>query len=196
MSDNQYNLSPIEYQTIVEQAPIMIWRAGTDALCNYFNERWLAFSGRSMEEESGNGWANRVHPDDFNECLKIYLDAFGRREIFEMEYRLMRHDGLYRWIFDRGVPIYGSAGEFIGYAGSCIDVSERVEAEERYRTLQKKEISKLQALIPICASCKNIRNDDGYWQQVEVYFSEHSEASFTHGICPVCEARVMKELEQ
>ena len=94
-----------EYRTLVEQAPILIWRANTTTECDYFNERWLAFTGRSLEQESGNGWAEGVHPDDFQGCLSIYLEAFAKREIFEMEYRLRRHDGVYRWLFDRGVPL-------------------------------------------------------------------------------------------
>ncbi len=82
-----------EYEALMEQSPILSWRANTEALCDYFNERWLSFRGRTMEEEYGNGWAEGVHPDDFDRCLKIYLDSFHKREVFEMEYRLMRYDG-------------------------------------------------------------------------------------------------------
>lgn len=118
-----------QYRIIVESAPNMIWRAGTDALCNYFNATWLNFTGRTMEEENGNGWAEGVHPEDFDRCLRIYLDAFKNREIFEMLYRLRRHDGEYRWINDRGVPFYDEEGAFAGYIGSCIDVNEQVTGE-------------------------------------------------------------------
>ncbi|MEI7674033.1 MAG: PAS domain-containing protein, partial [Deltaproteobacteria bacterium] len=93
-----------EYKILVEKAPIMIWRAALTMECDYFNEIWLAFTGRSMEQETGNGWAEGVHPEDFDKCLKIYTDHFTRRETFEMEYRLRRFDGAYRWIFDRGTP--------------------------------------------------------------------------------------------
>ncbi len=93
-----------EYQALIEQAPILIWRANKDSLCDYFNERWLVFRGRTMEQEYGNGWAEGVHPDDFDRCLEIFVDNFKKQKIFEMEYRLMRYDGIYRWIFDRGVP--------------------------------------------------------------------------------------------
>lgn len=130
-------LSFDEYKILVEQAPIMIWRANTTTACDYFNERWLAFTGRTMEQEMGNGWADGVHPDDFNACLKIYLDAFRKREVFEMEYRLRRHDGQYRWIFDRGVPFEDSDGKFSGYIGSCIDVTEKVEAREYLQKMHK-----------------------------------------------------------
>ena len=107
----------------------MIWRAGLDAKCDYFNETWLAFTGRTFEQELGNGWAEGVHRDDFDRCLAIYLDHFARQAVFEMEYRLRRHDGVFRCIFDRGVPFFDEAGEFGGFIGSCIDVEERVRAQ-------------------------------------------------------------------
>jgi PAS domain S-box-containing protein len=187
-------LSGIEYQTLVEQSPILIWRANTEALCDYFNERWLSFRGRTMEEEYGNGWAEGVHPDDFDCCLKIYLDNFSARNIFEMEYRLKRHDGQYRWIFDRGVPFYAGNGDFAGFIGSCIDVSGRVEAEEALKLTQQNEIKNLQGLLPICMKCKKIRDSEGYWNQVEVYIRDHSNADFTHGLCPECCTRMYGDL--
>lgn len=175
-----------EYRALVEQAPILIWRANTGSLCNYFNERWLAFRGRTLEQEYGNGWAEGVHPDDFDRCLKIYLDSFNNREVFEMEYRLMRYDGVYRWIFDKGVPYYNDNGEFAGYIGSCIDVTERVDAQEALRLKLENELRVLKGVIPICMYCKKIRDDKESWQQLEAYITEHSEALFSHGVCPSC----------
>lgn len=186
-------LSSHEYKLLIEQAPIMIWRANTSSACDYFNERWLAFTGRTMDQEMGNGWAEGVHPDDFEHCLEVYLTSFNRREAFEMEYRLRRHDGQYRWLFDRGVPIYESDGTFAGYTGSCIDVTDRVEAEEALRKAQEEELTQLKGLIPICAWCKKVRDDKGYWTQVEVYVADHSKADFSHGICPQCEKKLHPE---
>ena len=119
-----------EYRLLVQHSPVMIWRSGLDAKCDYFNETWLAFTGRSLEQEIGDGWAEGVHPEDFDRCVKHYLDHFHRREAFEMEYRLRRHDGEWRWIFDRGVPFTADSGEFAGFIGSCIDVDERRRAQE------------------------------------------------------------------
>jgi PAS domain S-box-containing protein len=124
------HLPPDQYRALVEHHPTMIWRAGLDAKCNYFNETWLNYTGRTLEQESGNGWAEGVHPEDFDRCLKIFLDNFGRRQPFEMEYRLRRHDGVFRYIFDRGVPFWDDAGEFAGFIGSCVDVHERREADQ------------------------------------------------------------------
>ncbi len=179
-------LGSAEYAVLVEQAPIMIWRAGTDGLCDYFNERWLAFTGRSMAQEAGNGWAEGVHPDDLQRCLDIYLGHFHRHATFEMEYRLRRADGAWRWIFDRGVAMYGPAGEFTGYIGSCIDVTERVAAQAALAEAQASRIRTLQGLLPICIICKKVKNDQGYWELLESYLREHSAADISHSLCPEC----------
>jgi PAS domain S-box-containing protein len=124
-------LTGTEYRLLVEHSPVMIWRAGLDAKCDYFNDTWLAYTGRSLEQEYGDGWAEGVHPEDLQRCVDYYLDHFKRREPFEMEYRLRRHDGVFRWIFDRGVPYTNDRGEFAGFIGSCVDVDERRRAEDQ-----------------------------------------------------------------
>jgi two-component system CheB/CheR fusion protein len=123
------SLPPAQYRLLVESSPVMIWRAGLDARCDYFNETWLAFTGRTFEQELGDGWAEGVHRDDLDRCVGIYRDHFARRAVFEMEYRLRRHDGVYRYIFDRGVPFFDEADQFAGFIGSCVDVEERVRAQ-------------------------------------------------------------------
>lgn len=188
-------LTPQEYRLLVEQAPIMIWRAGQDGLCDYFNERWLAFTGRSAAQESGNGWAEGVHPEDFDRCLAFYLEHFERRAVFEMEYRLRRHDGAWRWIFDRGVPIHDEQGTFLGYIGSCTDVTERVEAQAALAQARETQIHTLHGLLPICMMCKKIKNDDGYWENLEKYIHDHSDADFSHGVCPDCAPAYRKQLQ-
>jgi len=150
-----------EYRELVEQAPILIWRAGTDAKCNYFNDRWLAFTGRTMQQESGDGWAEGVHPDDLKRCVAYYLEHFNARRIFEMEYRLRRNDGEYRWLFDRGVPFCGEDGEFAGFIGSCIDINERKVAQEELKWARERELKNLRGLLPICSGCGMIREQPG-----------------------------------
>lgn len=180
-----------EYEALVEQSPLLIWRANKESLCDYFNDRWLFFRGRTMEQEYGNGWAEGVHPDDFERCLKIFLDNFHKRSIFEMEYRLMRHDGVYRWIFDRGVPFNDGNGDFAGFIGSCIDVTDRIEAQEALRLNLENQIKQLRGVIPICGYCHKIRDDKESWQQLEIYITNHSDALFSHGICPTCFDKMM-----
>jgi len=126
-----------QYRIIVESSPYMIWRSGKDALCNYFNTTWLNFTGKTMDEEVGTGWAEGVHPEDYDICLKTYLDAFEKHEPFEMEYRLKRRDGIWRWINDRGVPYYINSLEFAGYIGSCMDVTDKVEGQKMRDLAQK-----------------------------------------------------------
>jgi len=118
-----------QFWLIANSAPIMIWTSGPDKLCNFFNQPWLTFRGRTMEQEIGNGWSEGVHPDDLANCLTTYSDAFDARLPFMMDYRLRRHDGQYRWVSDRGAPRYDAANQFLGYVGSCVDVTEKKELE-------------------------------------------------------------------
>jgi len=137
------DLDQNQYQIIVESSPNMIWRSGLDALCNYFNATWLKFTGKTMAQEVGNGWVDGVHPEDMERCVKIYLEAFARQEPFEMDYRLKRHDGVYRWINDRGVPFYVGDHQFAGYIGSCMDVTEKVEGQRLREMAQQDGLTKL-----------------------------------------------------
>jgi PAS domain S-box-containing protein len=129
------------FRLVANTAPVMIWMSGTDKLCDYFNDPWLEFTGRALEAELGNGWAEGVHPDDLKRCLATYVESFDRREAFQMQYRLRRHDGEYRWIFDTGVPRFDEAGFFSGYIGSCIDITERKVAEEALADLERRMLS-------------------------------------------------------
>jgi PAS domain S-box-containing protein len=123
-------LAYTEYRLLIEHSPVMIWRSGLDGRCDFFNGKWLSFTGRTLEQELGIGWTEGVHPADLDSCLSHYLEHFQRREPFEMEYRLRRHDGVYRWIIDRGAPFMDDSGTFAGFVGSCVDVDERRKAEE------------------------------------------------------------------
>jgi PAS domain S-box-containing protein len=118
------------FRTVAHTAPVLIWMSGTDKLCTFFNQGWLAFTGHTTEEELGNGWASGIHPEDLARCLETYSAKFDTRSEFTMEYRLRRHDGEYRWIVDRGVPRFESGGRFLGYIGSCLDVTDRKLSEQ------------------------------------------------------------------
>jgi PAS domain S-box-containing protein len=108
---------------------------------DYFNQTWPSSTGRALEEEMGDGWAEGVHPEDLERCVAHYLDHFHRRESFEMEYRLRRHDGEYRWIFDRGVPFTDDSGAFAGFVGSCIDVDDRRRAQEAQQQHNQEQLA-------------------------------------------------------
>ncbi|MDO8589257.1 MAG: EAL domain-containing protein [Armatimonadota bacterium] len=121
------------YLSLFEEFPALIWRSGADGKCDYFNGTWLAFTGRTIEQESGGGWIEGIHPDDIKRRMTTYFQAFKSRQPFELEYRLQRHDGEYRWIIDRGAPINDVDGKFMGYVGSCFDITDMKHAESNMR---------------------------------------------------------------
>jgi len=130
------------YLRLFDDFPNPIWRAGLDAKCDYFNRAWLAFTGRTLEQEKGDGWVEGVHPEDLDRCVATYSKAFHVQQPFEMEYRLRFHDGSYRWLLDTGKPFYDPSGTFSGYIGSCYDIDNRkraeialAESEKQYREL-------------------------------------------------------------
>lgn len=135
----------VQYSNLANSSTALIWRSGTDKLCNYFNEPWLKFTGRTLEQEMGNGWAEGVHADDFERCLNTYVAAFDNQEKFEMEYRLRNAKGEYRWLIDMGTPNYNSKNEFTGYIGHCFDITDRKndEAELNRKVKELKELNDL-----------------------------------------------------
>jgi PAS domain S-box-containing protein len=132
-ANNTLDLGERRFRHLMDSAPVMIWASGPDKLCNYFNQPWLSFTGRTFQQELGDGWADGVHQEDLDRCLEIYVSHFDRREPFRMEYRLRRADGEYRWILDSGAPRYSKDGSFAGFIGSCIDITERKRAEDSLR---------------------------------------------------------------
>jgi PAS domain S-box-containing protein len=129
--------SEARFQAMADTAPVLIWMTGTDGLCNYFNKPWLEFTSRTMEQEVGLGWTQGVHPDDVQGCFDCFLPAFEARKPFTMEYRLRRADGEYRWVMESGIPRYTGGGEFAGYIGSNIDITDRKRAEEERERLRQ-----------------------------------------------------------
>ena len=134
--------SELNYKSLADSGQTLVWASGTDKLCNYFNKVWLEFTGRTLEQEIGNGWTEGVHPEDFQACLETYSNAFDKREEFSMDYRLRKYTGEYRWIQDDGYPRYNSTGIFIGYIGHCQDITHRRQSEriisafaEKYKKL-------------------------------------------------------------
>jgi PAS domain S-box-containing protein len=138
-SEGALRESEERFRGMADTAPVMLWVSGPDKLCSFFNKGWLAFTGRTMEQELGNGWANGVHPDDLDRCLAIYAAAFDAREDFQMEYRLRRADGEYRWVVDHGTPRFSADGTFAGYVGSAVDITDSKLNQERMLLAQKLE---------------------------------------------------------
>jgi PAS domain S-box-containing protein len=125
--------SEARFRAMADTAPVMIWMSGADKLCTFFNKGWLDFTGRSLEQELGNSWAEGVHREDLDRCLEIYVTSFESRRPFTMEYRLRRRDGEYRWVLDHGGPRFAPDETFLGYIGSCIDITGHKQAEAEVR---------------------------------------------------------------
>jgi len=134
--------SEARFHNMADTAPVLLWMAGPDQRCSFFNKGWLEFTGREIEQELGDGWMESIHSDDRARALETYRTAFAARRKFKMEYRFKRRDGEYRWLLNAGTPRWMADGSFIGYLGSCLDVTEHQQiedslrqSEERYRTL-------------------------------------------------------------
>ena len=138
LAENSLRESEERFRVMADTAPVMVWRSGPDQRCDFFNKPWLEFRGRRLQDEMGEGWTEGVHPDDLRRCLATYTAAWPGRESFRMEYRLLRADGEYRWVLDMGVPRLASDGTLLGYIGSCIDITERRQAEEALRPMRRR----------------------------------------------------------
>ena len=122
--------SELHFRNLADCGQALIWTSGKDKLCDYFNEPWLAFTGRTLDQELGNGWVEGVHADDLDRCIDTYVTAFDRQEPFSMEYRLRHVSGEFRWLVDQGTPRFNSQGAFVGYIGHCLDITPRKHMEE------------------------------------------------------------------
>lgn len=161
--------SEMRFRIMADAAPVLIWMSGADRRRTWFNKRWLEFVGQPMESEIGSGWIANVHPDDSDRCRDAYLNAFDARQTFAMEYRLRRRDGEYRWVLDNGIPRYESNGEFAGYIGSCVDITERKQIEEAAKEAARRKDEFLATLAhelrnplaPIGNALEIIKHADG-----------------------------------
>ncbi len=130
--------SELRFRTLANTGQALIWTAGLDKGCDYFNEVWMRFTGRTLEQELGNGWAEGVHPEDLARCLAVYVTAFDKREAFSMDYRLRHASGDYRWLQDDGTPRFDDQDNFLGYIGHCLDITARRQADEALRESEER----------------------------------------------------------
>lgn len=127
------------FRHLADSAPVLIWVSGPDKRCTFVNKTWLEFTGHALEQELGDGWVGAVHPEDRERSFETYSSAFDQRRDFQVEYRLMRADGAYRWILDRGVARFSAGDVFAGYIGSCVDLTDLKESYEQHLATQKLE---------------------------------------------------------
>ena len=164
------------FRLMAEAAPVMLWMADLNKRCTYFNRGWLEFTGRTLEEELGDGWTERCHQDDLQRCLEIYSSAFDDRSEFRMEYRLQRFDGEFRWVIHTGVPRFMADHRFAGYIGSCFDITERKQAEEQIRNLNdelEKRVS--ERTKELCAANEELESEIAKRKLTEQALSESDD---------------------
>lgn len=179
------------------------WNAVTNEV--FFSKRWKEMLGFQEDEISNHlsEWDKRVHPDD-RDAVYANLNAHlnGKVPYYENEHRVQCKDGSYIWILDRGkVMSWTEDGKPLRVVGTHSDITLRKEAELENQRLVKElrqalaNVKVLRGLLPICASCKKIRDDKGYWNQIESYIRDHSEVDFSHGICPACVKKLYPDIE-
>jgi len=174
--------SESRFRVVADAAPVLIWMSGLDKLCTFFNEPWLKFTGRNLEQEIGNGWAQGVHPDDLQKCLKIYTEAFDARQPFVMQYRLRRTDGEYRWVSDNGVPRYDAQKNFAGYIGSCMDITELSRKEQALREFEERVVLAAEAAHLGVWEMDPATNELWMSDSARALFQFNSEARVNHAL--------------
>ncbi|MBD3884697.1 PAS domain S-box protein [Phormidium tenue FACHB-886] len=124
------------FRTMANSAPVLMWVNGSDQQSMFHNQTWLRFTGRSREQEIGEGWKQGLHPDDQQYWSKTFAAALDTQSSYTIEYRLRRADGAYRWILETGVPRFLPNGVLAGFTGSCVDITERKSAEQDSQLMQ------------------------------------------------------------
>ena len=164
-----------KYRTLSNSGEALIWTSGPDKLCDYFNEPWMKFTGRTLEQELGHGWVEGVHPEDLQRCMAISTMAFDRREPFSRDYRLRTASGEYRWIVDKGSPRFDFAGQFLGYIGHCLDITPRMENEQAIKNSEERNRVLAESAPDAIVTCNSAGQIVGWNRSAESVFGYTTE---------------------
>ncbi|HET7460174.1 MAG TPA: PAS domain S-box protein, partial [Longimicrobium sp.] len=156
------------FRELADTAPVMVWMADPENNGTYFNRPWLEFTGRALDQELGAGWIGAIHPDDLERAVTYCGDHVARRQPFRMEFRMRRHDGEYRWVLDHGTPRFGDDGAFLGYVGSCVDITDRKHAEQALRLSEQRYRSLVEAGTQMVwtTDARGMIVDMPFWRQL------------------------------
>ena len=151
-----------QFRTFVNFAPVMLWMSDEVGKCTLFNQTWLDFTGRSLEEELQAKWGETIHPDDIERCTNIYDVAFKTHQGFKLIYRFYRHDGEYRWISETTSARFDVNQNFLGFIGACTDITEQKNAQKALNDSQRRLTTLMRNLPGMAYRCAN----DGQWSMV------------------------------
>ena len=193
-----------KYRSLVANMPGAIYRS------RLRDEDSVEFLNSQIEEISGypasdfyqdrkRAYKSIVYPDDYDGLMKAIQEGIDKKEPYKVEYRISHSNGSIRWVSERGQGIFDEEGQFLWLDGMVFDITERKNLEEEREVMIREltdalnKVKTLRGLIPICANCKKIRDDKGYWNQIEEYIKEYSDAEFSHSICPECTQKLYPE---
>jgi PAS domain S-box-containing protein len=186
-ADRALEASESRLRHLIDVVPAAFFLTNLEGECLLVNQHWRVLTGLPDEVSIGHGWIGAIHPDDRPRVTGGMGDPARAGQSFEDTYRVQRPDGTVSWVRTNAVPLNDPDGTLTGYAGFSLDITALIEARDAIRTLR--------GLIPICASCKKIRDDGGYWNQLEQYISAHTDAEFSHSLCPSCLESALSEEE-
>ncbi|NEO99270.1 MAG: PAS domain S-box protein [Symploca sp. SIO2E9] len=185
--------SEARFHLMADSAPVLMWMTDAEGDCTFFNQPWLSFTGRNLDQEIGHGWIENVHPEDIENCQDTYSLACQQQKLFRLEYRLRRADGLYRWVLCTGVPQFTVEGKLAGYIGSCIDITDRRQAEEeqrrseaRYRAIVEDQT---ELICRFCPEGKMTFVNDAYCR----FFGKQRQEIIGHSFFPLIHHQEARE---
>lgn len=177
-----------------ELSPAGIFLTDKNGDCLYVNQKWQEMSGLSLKEALGKGWKSALHQDDLEKIFSKWYKVVETQGNWKFEYRFVNPESkIFKWLLGTAKPLYDGNGVLKGYLGLNIDITEEKLKDEEIKNSMKEELqdarsqlNKLQGILPICASCKKIRDQNDSWMDADEYFNKNTNVGLSHGVCPDC----------
>ena len=202
VSNTQMNVNEYKIlEQVIQGASLGYWDWNCQTGKHHVNDRWLDMLGlcREDEKQHESDWSSRINTEDSERIMPVIQKHIDTGDTYVVEFRMKHKKGHWVWIQGSGAVIeYDSNNKPLRLCGTHQDITERKQLEEERDQLIKSlqdalnEIKTLKGIIPICSYCHHIRDDEGAWERIEAYLSKHSDAQFSHGVCPKCEPKMLR----